>query len=1070
MTIPVSATSASDTWPQLASRPVARRAVLASAGALTGIAAASALVQTAPAHAVPPPRVLDGIVFGDAASESAHRLVAELSSAVAADDGALSQSARVFHPTEPATYWGGGATLALKVAKSGTTYVSVKLWGGDFNPTDGDEWRLHLYAHVDGSVQQIGYQEQGVLDSLDALHWQPRSPGRFFLHTLPLPESLTRGRTELTLEIRATGRIWSYGGTPEKYFYPLEEDSRPVYALYTHDTPYPSLDEGDVFGSAPSAHARPASETEEAIDAVRARVEEDLANILAGADPARLDGWQIQELVEAYLWRDPAGANPGFESPETFDRIFAAIDGRYRAWSVDAKELTGSSQQWQGFGRYALALYLLGADHRDAVEEALDQPLAGPRRELVNSGFEIGGADAPGWTKAGWLKNQGVVVRDTETAGPESGTASLRIANADGQVTIVDNATAVPVVGGQEVTYSAWIRTEGTSTSGNAGAALNLVFRDAAGTIQPVDGQNDTRLWASKDAATTEWHKASRTLVVPAGATQLGVSVRLWEAGTAWFDGVEAPAAPVDSDADAPLRRAAYGDMLVAHMRHWRRQFPHYTNQIQICSIGLYQVSRALQLYFPDRIAETGIATEEIEEVVRGHVEEGLGLRPWLGRFEDDLETRRSYLGSSYQQVTQAGLTREIGYVGNYGEVHDWLVMLWEAIVRGEGAPHDGDPWVERVTDHVRRISRQRLRFRVLEQDDDGARVVQEETVTGWRNEVFPGKVAYVQPTSWDGNPLQVVTTYGAGDAELEGAALQLMADGQLGRSIGLLHENRGGRVGLNAFRFLVHHLPAWSEASSGGRAGLPADVDYVFADPENGIVALRHGEDMLWASTYYRARQAMNSYGRVHLIRDGLHRSATVRTAADSRPFVMPAGYDGALDAEFGDGTYSVSGDLLNFDYAINDEAAPTVPGLFDLPEDPLGRRIDGNGLGGTVLRRARLAADVLDPTLGLSDRTAIESVLVGRPEIATLTYGEYIVVVNSTSSTEGDPEGAMQYTLTLPHTGRLTVLYAGGPTGSPAEDSGFAQNLQPGATLRPGANRKVSVPPLSVLVLRES
>src|SRR5690606_30463329 len=238
-------------------------------------------------------------------------------------------------------------------------------------------------------------------------------------------------------------------------------------------------------------------------------------------------------------------------------------------------------------------------------------------------------------------------------------------------------------------------------------------------------------------------------------------------------------------------------------------------------AIGLYQVSRALQLYFPDRIPETGIEPGQLEGVARGHVEEGLGLRPWLGRFEADLGTRRSYLGTSYRQVTHAGLTRELGYVGNYGEVHDWLAMMWAAIVRGEGAPQDGDPWVGRVTAHMRRLSRARLRFRVVEQDEDGAPVVQEETVTGWRNEVFPGKVAYVQPTSWDGNPLQVVSTYGAGDAELEAAARQLEADGPLGRSLDLLHRRAGGRVGLNAFRFLAHHRPAWSDARTAGGAGL---------------------------------------------------------------------------------------------------------------------------------------------------------------------------------------------------------------------------------------------------------
>ncbi|PPS68733.1 MULTISPECIES: hypothetical protein [Streptomyces] len=54
-------------------------------------------------------------------------------------------------------------------------------------------------------------------------------------------------------------------------------------------------------------------------------------------------------------------------------------------------------------------------------------------------------------------------------------------------------------------------------------------------------------------------------------------------------------------------------------------------------------------------------------------------------------------LGDGYFQVTKAGLTRELGYVGSYGEVIDWLVMMYESVTRGyqgqKGPPNCSRTW-----------------------------------------------------------------------------------------------------------------------------------------------------------------------------------------------------------------------------------------------------------------------------------------------------------------------------------------------------------------------------------------
>jgi hypothetical protein len=1216
---------------------IARRSFLIGGGATLGAAAVADFFWSSPPASAAPANapVLDRLAFGDLASEAAHGLESVLSEPVGALTGALGQTARTFAPTTPASYWGGSAAFTVAVDPARTTYVSVKLWGGDYDPVDGNQWRLHLYAADGTQIKQIGHQEQGAVDSLDILGDHPRSPGRFFLHTVPLPESLTAGKTQLSLEIRATGRIYSYGGTADVYFQNMTLDSRPVYAIYTHTAPYFAPEDGDLFGSAPNALARPAGETAEMEAAVRARVDTDLERLTVSGDAMSFDGWQIQQLTEAYLWQDPSGNNPAYGSPSAFERVFRAIDGRYRAWRGSESELSASSQQWQGFGRYGLSLYLLGEAHRAEVEAALDRPVYGSARTIVNAGFEEGESTPIGWAKAGWLPNQGEISRDLTQRRPGSaGAASLSISNGDGQVTIVDSSSAMPVDAGDTYYFSVWIKTQDAGTTGATGAALNLLFYNEAGAIVPVGGANDQRAWGLKRTASEDWNLASIVLTAPGGATTVRTSVRMWGAGAAWFDdvffanvsgggmlnnpgfeagdtavgwstagwipnqaplvidagssrpnssgtrslsienttagqttivmgssvsiepgqgftvgawvktdnttategngvavnvllydaagaivpvggvndirawatraewsfvSVDIPTPPsvtrvdvslrlwgrgkawfddvvviparVDAPASGtPTRRTAYGDMMVAHWDYWRREFPHYTNQVQICAIGLYQVARALQLYFPDRIAEAHVNASDIETEARRYVEEGLGLSPWLGKLEADWSTRRAYLGTSYRQVTQAGLTREIGYVGNYGEIHDWLVMLWEAIDRGESTVAAGDAWPETVRQRMLTLVKARQRFRVVDVDEDGYRVAQEQTVLGWRNEVFPGKPTYVQPTVWDGNPLQVVTTIGSDDAELVGVAREMFADGQLGPALTLLRDNLGGRVGLNAFRFIAHHRPAWSDVDAATPPtpypAIPTAwerPDFVFADPENGVAVIKHGDETLWASTYYRARQAINSYGRVHHLRRDLQRSATVRIVTESRPYVEPAGFGGPLDDNMAGPTFTVP-DLLNFDYAINAADAPATPGLFELPPDPLGRRLDGNALAGEVLPRARLAADVLDPTLGLSDRDAVETVLIGRPEIAVLDYGGYLVIVNSTQSTLGDPGGAYAYEVTLPGSGEADVLYWGGPSAP----GGALAAARAALGSRVALGSTIVVEPLSVVVLR--
>ncbi|MFD5337858.1 hypothetical protein [Streptomyces hawaiiensis] len=82
--------------------------------------------------------------------------------------GGLGQSARVLNSTSPASYWGGTLTFDVAVSPVGTTYVTVRLWGDDYDDTSDEAasgtnmWRLQLFCEG----KQVGHQDQGAVDSL----------------------------------------------------------------------------------------------------------------------------------------------------------------------------------------------------------------------------------------------------------------------------------------------------------------------------------------------------------------------------------------------------------------------------------------------------------------------------------------------------------------------------------------------------------------------------------------------------------------------------------------------------------------------------------------------------------------------------------------------------------------------------------------------------------------------------------------------------------------------------------------------------------------------------------------
>ena len=1018
----------------------ARRDLLKYAGATTGAAVAGGwLSRPVPAFAAAPANPddvddldgyvdhvglhsgtpLDTLVFGNPASETAHGLTATLSDVVVA--GALSQSSRVLHPTSPATYWGGTVSFTMACSPTDTTYVTVKLSGDEYDNTSkeydsgNNSWRLQLFCEG----LQVGYEDQGAVDSLDILDTAPRLPGRFFFHTLPLPEKLTQGKTSVSLEIRSMGRIWSYGQNQAQLYYNQTTDSRGVYSLYTHTDPFIVLGKSDVQGPIPTPGVR-TSPGEELYEQVKARVQSDQTYLLTQATPTALGGWSMQSLAEGYLW----SGSPAYQSETALDLVMQAIDGRYWAWKSDATVLTGSDQQWQGFGRVGLVLALLW----EHLGDRLDQQLAGAPTDLQNAGFELGGATPLFWTAPGWGTKNATWSRDTTVS--HSGGASLKLSvTTAGGYMVVNSAPNIEVTAGATYTFGAWIKTDGatgqtadidplffdgsgnlvgtdtrvftstgahdweyvsvdvkvpagashaslylnlnqagtvwyddvtfykateisnpgfenggaqpaswtapgwavdnatwsrdTTVSHSGGASLNLTGAGTGSTISvtqtrftqvtagatytfgawiKTDGTagqtadidplffdgNGTLVGSDHRAFTTtgahDWEYVSIDLTVPSGATQAQLYLNMNGQGTVWFDDVTL--VPPATTATVPVRRDAYTDMLLSSREYWRQTFPHYSNQTQICATGLYQANRGLGL-----LGYSGVWSED---KARSYLYESIGLIPFRG-FEDAAGNSNYELGTDYHEVTSGGLTRELGYVGSYGEVTDWLIMMYESVTRG----YQGQDAPELAAQMIKMIKARGL-FHPIDVDEAGARVARVETVVGWRNEAYPGSVNYASRVVWDCNPVMAAVAFQ--DADLIGRTQEMLADGQFYPQLDLMVSNSWDRVGMNALRLVSRDWPAFQTLPTRPNR-MPTgwdEPDFVFTDEEAGAIAVKNGRELLYASLYWRARQGVNNYARIHHLTEQDQHSATIREVSGVKippPSTYPIPTAAAID-----------------------------------------------------------------------------------------------------------------------------------------------------------------------------
>ena len=392
-------------------------------------------------------------------------------------------------------------------------------------------------------------------------------------------------------------------------------------------------------------------------------------------------------------------------------------------------------------------------------------------------------------------------------------------------------------------------------------------------------------------------------------------------------------------------RRAAWSKLLVAG-RDWHRHHRRlYTNQTMITDMNIYFSNRGLEVVDP--------ANALSETEVRRYLYESVALEPWR-----DSDGSPSWnVGTNYWQLTAKHLTKELGYVGYYGEVLDWVTSIYNAT-----RPTPGEPGDEKIKQQLENIANARAVFRYPGVDEDGNRAMLIEGVVGWRDAGhYPGDVAYAERVTWDAAPLY------AAAATLDPNAIayvqQMFDDGQFFVSLGRqMAQNNNLRVTAGLLEVPDEYELLKSQPPSAKRLPMsPGQPDFVFSDEEDGVVAIKNGEEILYASLYWRAHYAVNSLARIHFTSPTIDRIGVVQEAVEFMP----------------SGQFYRRPDHINFGFG---DGGPKFP--VEMHSAHAGEKLP--------------IAKIPD---GVSFRPGDESVYAGKGDFYTLRYGDYLIGMNMTT-----------------------------------------------------------------------
>ncbi len=313
-------------------------------------------------------------------------------------------------------------------------------------------------------------------------------------------------------------------------------------------------------------------------------------------------------------------------------------------------------------------------------------------------------------------------------------------------------------------------------------------------------------------------------------------------------------------------RRKGWAELMVASRNHnsskegeGRRA---YTNQCMIKDQNTYYCNLAVRLIYPTKAWP--------EKKARLMLYEAMGLEPFSGSWDEYARPDWSH-GKEKMLLTDMGLTRELGYVGAYGEIiSDSGYAMYEAT---KSSPEGAD---QRIKEQLVKMMRARSFFRYPLMDAEGYRSMNQEALIGWRDWKYPGQVIYDQTNGRDGGAFEIAVS--TGDRVLLGYGQQMLEDNQFFAAVEERMESRH----TNAKTYLLNVPELYEYVSSLPQQPyrLPmtdGQPDFVFADPGDGVLAFKDRGHVFYVSLYWRARRAVNNLARVHYLTPHMERDAIV-------------------------------------------------------------------------------------------------------------------------------------------------------------------------------------------------
>jgi hypothetical protein len=388
-------------------------------------------------------------------------------------------------------------------------------------------------------------------------------------------------------------------------------------------------------------------------------------------------------------------------------------------------------------------------------------------------------------------------------------------------------------------------------------------------------------------------------------------------------------------------RRQAWSRVLRASVDGHRTQGRRaYTNQSMIVDFYIYTANRGLMVIDP--------AQSLPEKQAFRYIYEAIGLLPWLGNDTDNGGSEKPY-GANYLEITRKGLSRELGYVGTYGET---ILKFCRDM-----AEFTGD---EKVLQQLIKIQTARMNFRYPGLDPDGYHVMKLASEIDNRTAHFPvGNGAYTSADVRENWWMEVPAL--AKDPVSVGAAQQCLEDNQY---FYRLAQRAKDNNTLGMMRNIDDYATVKTLPKSSFRLPMTdGQPDFVFSDEENAVMAIKHGQQRLFLSFYFRQEFGVSGVVRILDITPTMMRIASVKSQFE----VISSGQEWTRP------------DIIDFERS----------GGFSPPGNKIHQAWQGEKL--PIAKRPDDAAEPKYGTWGP---------FVGKAAFYWLRYGDYLIGINTTQT----------------------------------------------------------------------